>query len=530
MMSFVLPFNSKIKDNTVKRFYNGNIINQYYNLNLRNLVMKMINDDPNKRPTAFQAFDELIMIEQSLSNSNISPITQNNINFQYNSNFQANFQNNLNFQNNSNFQNNLNNNYISQQNIQNSNLNSNNFCNCYPNNQTPFFLNPLYLSDNQLGNLMNIQNQKQNMNMNNLMNNQNIINQKANYNYNNNSNSNSNSNNNSNNNNNSINNNISMQENKNNSDNNSLIRVIQCLYELKILDIENLKKKISSNIGGNGYCMSLEILNMIKETDNRSLGISDERSYVNILQSLKNKFNMNQDEPKNIFKAIFSIFNKDFINSNIPLNIKLFNNKIEPEKLPKNSFPELYKKIEGFKKEFNNPFVDIFYFISLDLKTCPDCENIFEAEPSINYSFPIHFGKKGQEELSNIIQNYFNKKSKTKDNYNCPICFYRGPLNKEKALFNAPIYLLVELKIKNKTQEKIVKEIDLGSYKISDFGFQKYSLFGLISKDSNDKYISFFKNEEDSWNFYSDVYNIEKYPSYSIKNNMPCIAIFEGIL
>ena len=296
-----------------------------------------------------------------------------------------------------------------------------------------------------------------------------------------------------------------------------------------MLDLENLKTKISSSKGGNNNCMSLEILNMLKEIENKFLNSIDGGSYVNSLQNLKNKFPLNQEEPKNIFKEIFSIFNNDFINSNISLNIELYNNIIVLKKLPKKSFSEMYKKIAEFKNEYNNPFIDIFYFISLDLKKCPDCGNIFEAEPNINYSLSIHFSKNGNDKLSDVFQNYFNKSTKTENNYNCPICFYRGLVNKEKAFFSTPKYLLVELNFKNKPKEKIEEEIDLSPYKIADFGIEKYSLFGLIEKDKNDKYISFFKNGEDSWNFYSNVYNIEKCQSYSTNNNIPCIAVFQGI-
>ena len=88
---------------------------------------------------------------------------------------------------------------------------------------------------------------------------------------------------------------------------------------------------------------------------------------------------------------------------------------------------------------------------------------------------------------------------------------------------------MVELNNTDITQENIGEEIDLSSNKISDLGCEKYSLFGLISRDKNDKYVSFLKNEEDSWNFYSNVYYIEKCPSYSTKNNFTCIVVFEGI-
>ena len=85
LMNFNLPYYSKIDEfQNVERYFNGNIINQCYSIHLRNLVMKMLNSNPNNRPNSFQAYDELIMIEQNSQNNKLN---QNFINFQ-------NFQNN----------------------------------------------------------------------------------------------------------------------------------------------------------------------------------------------------------------------------------------------------------------------------------------------------------------------------------------------------------------------------------------------------------------------------------------------------
>ena len=58
LMYFNLPYYSKIDEfQNVERYFNGNIINQCYSIQLRNLLIKMLNSNPNNRPTSFQVMN-----------------------------------------------------------------------------------------------------------------------------------------------------------------------------------------------------------------------------------------------------------------------------------------------------------------------------------------------------------------------------------------------------------------------------------------------------------------------------------------
>ena len=74
MMTGCLPCYTKVQTNSSSKQYiirkrNFETINNYYCYELRNLVEKMLNNNPKKRPTIEQVYDELMKIEYPLKNS-----------------------------------------------------------------------------------------------------------------------------------------------------------------------------------------------------------------------------------------------------------------------------------------------------------------------------------------------------------------------------------------------------------------------------------------------------------------------------
>ena len=57
----------------------------------------------------------------------------------------------------------------------------------------------------------------------------------------------------------------------------------------------------------------------------------------------------------------------------------VFNDDLELENLPKNKFPHIYKTINEFKEKNHSPFANLFYYILLNLKKCPNCNSVLEA-------------------------------------------------------------------------------------------------------------------------------------------------------
>ena len=74
MMTGSLPCYTRVQTNSEKKQYimrkrNFNTINNYYHYDLRNLIEKMLNNSPKKRPTIAQVYEELMKIEYPLKNS-----------------------------------------------------------------------------------------------------------------------------------------------------------------------------------------------------------------------------------------------------------------------------------------------------------------------------------------------------------------------------------------------------------------------------------------------------------------------------
>ena len=614
LMSFNLPYNSTLNEERIERHINGNIINQLYSLQLRNLIMQMINENPKNRPNAFEAYDFLVMIEQNIKNSQNNELNQNyqntnnqNNNFQFNNN--SNISNFQQFQNN---QNNMNNQNIMYQNYFNNGNNQNNFQNSFQNNQNNNFQNnPNNINNNfqnfQNNNYQNFQNNNfqnnqnnfqnlqnntfqniqnnncisnQNIQNNNCISNQNIQNNNciSNHNIQNNNfqnlqnstfqnNQNNNCQNIQNNNfqniqNNNFPNNQNLQNNQNfqvnqnfqnnqmitqnNNNNNiskaglfenqnySLLRVIECLSNIKELNIEKIKNQISTYCKDKYNFVPLDILDFLKLIKLNLKNKTDKNTFttkiIEFRDKLSSKIEKNKNKnkeaivPKLIFEKIFNIFNEDFKNAKIPWNNTFFNKIVEIDSLPLETFPEMYNKIKKFKKEYKNPFVDISYFLSLDLIRCPDCNDITNADIHIDYS--MHIPSKYKGSVGNMIKDYMaleNSEEKCK----CSQCYYRGPGKKEKAFYATPKYLIIDFEVRNTKVNSFEETLDLSKYLLTSKGPKKYSLFALINKENNDKYIGFIKNEN-GWIFCSNEDSVEKCSFDSLNFGIPYIAIYKG--
>ena len=73
-MLYIMSYNNPIRifkdksDNTIKRYIDFNSLDGNYNLYLRALIMRMLNNEPDFRPTSSQAYDELMHIENFINN------------------------------------------------------------------------------------------------------------------------------------------------------------------------------------------------------------------------------------------------------------------------------------------------------------------------------------------------------------------------------------------------------------------------------------------------------------------------------
>ena len=521
---------------------NRQIILEYmsknYNEYLRSLVLRLIDDNNDIRPSAKEALDDLIKIEKYIENpegnasikseldkkkdlgSNIfkkcltqritKPSKNKKIDFQGNPNNQI-YQNNQ-FNNPINLPGNI---YPYRNNIYNLYTNAN--YQIYPQNAYTMASPNQFFYQNNPGFMYyansNMPNQNM-MTMNQNIANPNIVNMSPIFNQN------------------------RMNLNANNLTFNikpkitSLIRVLQCLYDCfqDIGPIDNLKNMIKAcyEYKNNKYSLSLEILDII------SRSINPDNNFIILVQNLKNKINKQMNlfstneeiAPNLIFFYIFKIINEEYKKENIFYFSTIFDGLETIEKIPQSSFLPIKGKIEDFEKS-SSPCYNNFYYLFLVVIKCPKCNNIFEVND--NSLLGSNFlGVRGElpGNLVNLIKYSMQEENENTNQYTCKCGKYKGDGNAEKALLNTPKYLFINFDGKTKVKRQLDEKIDLTEYNLTDRGPNRYDLYAFITKAS-ESYIAYVKKGS-SWISYSDETIVMTVPNISFEY-IPHYAIYKGI-
>ena len=188
-----------------------------------------------------------------------------------------------------------------------------------------------------------------------------------------------------------------------------------------------------------------------------------------------------------------------------------------------------------FEKEYKNPLVDVFYFISLEMIKCKKCNKVFD----INYKYDKNKRVKNNFEINfSLLLNKTNKKenifnlikrnifsSKIENNIKCNNCNLKTYVY--NFLYNSPLYLIFEFEDGNNII--LDKEIDLTPYILTDVGPRKYEFYAGINEDqleNNNYYITIIKKES-SFILFSN-YEREEYGEEGMNIGKPCIAIYKG--
>jgi len=542
LMSFRKPIKvSKDKNGAINRIVNKEYILNHYNEYLRNLVIRMIDDHSDIRPSAKEALNELILIEKYIESqesntsikseldkkkdlfnnknsleqniNNTSQANQNN--FQYNQNYQ----NCQGYQYNAYGQNNINNpinpNYqgFLPGNINPINPNQNNMYNAYANiNNQMFNPNPYQMYSQNLMYYQNnpnyIYSQKNNILSQNMMNmsltSQNMMNLSVN--------------------------NMAFNIKPKIT---SLIRVLQCLYGCfeDIGPINNLKNMIklfnkSNNIQ---YSLTLDILDILSQS------INPDNNFINSIYNLRNKlneqtklFSTNEEvSPNLIIFYIFKVINYEYKNNDIPYNNCIFNDLKTIEKIPQSSLPLILEKIKDFERK-SSPCYSNFYYLILDVIKCPRCNTILAVndKTTLFYNFLGLPGGFDGNIIKLIKYSLMEKTGNSSQNYVCKNDFYEGHGKTEKVFMNTPNYLLIDFEGQTKTKKHLDENLDLTEYILINRGPNKYSLYAFIIK-YNDQYIAYVKKGS-SWVSYSDEITKTPIPFVSL-DCIPYYAIYKGM-
>ena len=274
-----------------------------------------------------------------------------------------------------------------------------------------------------------------------------------------------------------------------------------------------------------------ELINIIEYIINNS----NDNNFSNIVENFRNKLSVKIDKfkgieeiaPKFVLFDLFNIINEDFKANKIFLNNNIFEGINELPNLPKNKFNEIYDYIEYYKNNFPIPFINDFFFISLYSIKCTKCNNILKIHKiEVKYSIKIPSEKSGK--ISDLINNYIfpSSKNDNNQNYRCLNCSNNILGRKQKNFLNTPKYLFIIFEGK-KLVNKNLNNIDLSEFILSDIGPKKYNLYAFISKEKNEKYSAYIRNEE-GWNLYLEENEIQETRIQSFNYCFPYIAVYKG--
>ena len=241
----------------------------------------------------------------------------------------------------------------------------------------------------------------------------------------------------------------------------------------------------------------------------KSKGVKNKmEGIVNFIENSSTKIitfkEYNKITPQLIIENLF-----DYFYYNIT-DMFVYNNKIAFEisgiiEKDENISPIIKQKVDEFKNNYSNIFADIFYFIILTKKICPNCHFLIEEEADIEYELecpgPGHI-KQLFDDFENE-RNYSNLGKKGKVCKKCKIM----PINLiiKRSIFSAPNVLILHFGNDNVDEIELNIEIkeSLNSNKTI-----KYILFSvIIKKEFNNNYrynIAVYQNNIESWIYYTD--------------------------
>ena len=322
-----------------------------------------------------------------------------------------------------------------------------------------------------------------------------------------------------------------------NMDENKILSSMNCILHF-LYTVDNMhfiKTMILNNLNNIKYNNSFfplllfNALNIIGKKNNNEISndIYNNNIKIFINQLMNKKIEIEGCRPIVLYYNILYNFKEEF-NSLISWTNKLeMSQFFIPNDLPTSKFPEVYNLINDFIRFYKCPLVDIFYFILLNFIKCPNCNSIFKANAQIA-SMLILLNNQ-QNSIKNLIGNFLNKKL-INEFINCNFCGYKGKACEEKAFFNSPDYLVLDLD----EGEKVIfdEEINISQYIKTNLGPKRYSLYAVINKEKDfnnrSQFIASIK-EGNNWAFFSG--NTKQYcGTESLNVGIPSCAIYKKII
>ena len=248
---------------------------------------------------------------------------------------------------------------------------------------------------------------------------------------------------------------------------------------------------------------------------------------------LENDSEINGTRPIMLYYMISKIFINEFSRyfNNIYKN-KIFDELIENNYSPLNTiipvndqtiYNSLNKTIMEFKDNYKGPFVDNFYFLSMSSSRCPECNRLFGIRYQVNSFLQLTVPHQ-QNNITQLINNYFSSYSETGAKYNC-ICGSKGKNKKKKFCLNLPNYLVLELEDNN----SIIFDdtISVPLYNQETFSYQYFAGIYKYINNNVSNFVAVIKNGN-NFNFYHDDI-IEPCPQNYRNLERPSMVIYKKI-
>ena len=317
----------------------------------------------------------------------------------------------------------------------------------------------------------------------------------------------------------------------------SIMCCLKCLYYCLQNDLDNLISKIqySANFMNLPCGNLLYMLNMIKfmqleptnqielmNLDNSMKGFRLQMS--KILQEFQGTDEMHP------YLAFSKLYNKINDYSRIFYLEMPSNNLKQLEDITgidRDDFYQVFTDIKNFKKNKDGPFLDYFYYVQIDTSYCrnPNCKALNEA--TIQYGCSLKFQGAITGNISNFIDNYFPQT--LSDYNNCKSCYMNDKQIKKSSLLVKPKYLLIHFDGNQIAPKQLEPFIDLSQYSFpnNNIGPTNYSLFAFIYINYNNNTYNAAIKKIDGWYIYN-AGQLIKQSFINFNQVSPYIVIYKG--
>ena len=276
-----------------------------------------------------------------------------------------------------------------------------------------------------------------------------------------------------------------------------LICTLKCLY-FCLKDNLNFFANVLMNCNMNNS-VSFDILNAIKFVE-KDYDISYLYSCVitfkNNLAKKANLLSSNYLRPNEIYESLINYLKEETRNVNFNINNINF---IPNLNLNLNNFPHVTNNINMFLNEKKNPFVNSFYYLTIDISRCLTCSNLLKVDVFQNNEIPILGSLQGN--ISNLI--YSSLKIPSNEFYTCNNCGVNNTSKRDIFLLTLPQFLVVSCINKEMAMKNVDFNINLKNFLYPGMPLNSfYDLFAFIYKE-NYEYCTVIY-QYDGWYFFNN--------------------------